>query len=1076
MLAQRVSVPTHVSQSVASDVDTGAVPSSQMMTLTVRLRPDAARTAALEELLAEQMAPGSVAYRQWLSPAEFASRFGATDAQIANIAEWLEANGLSVVGVSPSKLRLTVTGSSAHVASAFAVRLRRYIVPSPDGADTAQSYFANDRVASVPQEIGTLIANVSGLEDKPLLDKITVATTQGSLGTENVDPLNLIEAAVDANVASILTINTAACSADFAAADYAPYKSALQQAEAQGITMLATSACTARGTGSFPASLAEATSVVAPGATLSNAFAGITDRPAWQFADGLPQDGWREEPDVATPEITALAQTLSAIAQAAGTRLGNVAPVLYSLAKAPGLYAQPDDAPAGTWERVDGLGVVDLKKLAELFPRGTIGTSSLLAVSNYAPTHGSNLTLTATVTSTGGSGVPTGTVTFTSTQKGTIGTATLNSSGVATFSTNALPAGTYTTTSVYGGDATYAGSTSGVATITVAGEPSLITATVEPGAAVGGNAAIDVSVTSASGVGTPSGTVTVAPQGTTDSATASATLAGTNGTATATVLLPVFQAGQFTLLVSCMDSDPSFTCYSPISIQAVVGKGATTTSLAAAPNAPAAGVAYTLTATVSGATPAAASAGKGASFARVGGKARSGFTHSGALHPAATAAAAPTGNVQFMDGATYLATGALTAGVATYTGTATANTHSFNAMYSGDANYLTSSSTGTAATGTTPTSTTLASSASAISAGQSITFTSAVSSSASTAAITGTVTYTAAAQGVLGTATISGGMATLTLSTLTAGTYTVTATYSGDATFAPSTSAAKAITVAAQATSIAVTSNVTSALAGLAVTITATVTGTAQSVAGAPSGVVNFYDTYNGVLSEVGSSKLSSAGANTSQAIFTNTGLGAGAHSIYAVYAGDASYSGSTSAAIPLGITDFSAAFSPAAISLTAGQKGQATLTVSYLGGFAGTVSLACTPPPNVELTCSFSPSTLNAASTATLTIGTVAPSNVSGSHVSDATMGRLAGGAILAVLLLVVRPRRLRVYPQLYLLVFALAAAAMVGCSSGTTAAPATPTDPGSSLGTQLLSITAAGSDGTNTVRHDLQYQVTVQ
>jgi hypothetical protein len=319
-------------------------------------------------------------------------------------------------------------------------------------------------------------------------------------------------------------------------------------------------------------------------------------------------------------------------------------------------------------------------------------------------------------------------------------------------------------------------------------------------------------------------------------------------------------------------------------------------------------------------------------------------------------------------------------------------------------------------------------------------------------------------------------MATLTLSTLTAGTYTVTATYSGDATFAPSTSAAKVITVAAQSTSIEVTSNVTSALAGLSVALTATVTGTAQGATGAPTGTVNFYDTYNGVLSAVGSSKLASAGANTSQATLTTTGLGAGAHSIYAVYAGDANYGGSTSAAIPLGITDFSAAFSPASLSLTPGQTGQATLTVSYLGGFAGSVNLACTPQPNVELTCSFSPSMLNAAGTATLTIGTVAPSHVSGPHISDATMGRFAGGAVLGILLMLVRPRRLRVYPQLYLLLLALSAATLFGCSSGTTTGPATPTDPGSSLGTQLLSITAAGSNGSNTVRHDLQYQVTVQ
>ena len=85
---------------------------------------------------------------------------------------------------------------------------------------------------------------------------------------------------------------------------------------------------------------------------------------------------------------------------------------------------------------------------------------------------------------------------------------------------NSLAGGTYTLTSVYGGDSTYTGSTSGIATVTVVGEVSVITATVSPGAAVGGNASIVVSVTSVSGVGTPGGTVTVAPQGTKDFDTA----------------------------------------------------------------------------------------------------------------------------------------------------------------------------------------------------------------------------------------------------------------------------------------------------------------------------------------------------------------------------------------------------------------------------------------------------------------------------------------------------------------------------------------------------------------------------
>jgi hypothetical protein len=1036
-----------------------------MLTLTLRLDPGAEREGALDELIAAQSTPGSPQYRQWLSPAEFGSRFGASDDRIAAVATWLESNGLTVTAVSPSKLRLTVAGSGARVEAAFGARLRMYRGESDASGDTTL-HFASVGPTSVPQPIAALLAGVSGLE--------------GQAGGSTDDPLTAVEHIVDGNAESIVSVGTKACSSAFAPSEVELWRTALKQAEAQGITVLAATGCGADGASS-PASLPEVTAVVLPNTGLAaTVVEGVAARPSWQFAEGLPPDGWREEPDAAVSSESALVAALAGISRTAGTRLGNVAPVLYALAKSPGLFTQQDgtidETRTGRWERPNGLGTVDLKRLADLFPRGSIGTSSLLTVSNYAPYHGQPLTLTATVTSTGGSGVPTGTVTFTSTQKGTLGTATLNASGVAMFTSNSLEAGMYTTTSVYSGDATYVGSTSGVATITILGELSLITATVEPGAAVGGNAAVDVSITSASGVGTPSGTVTVAPQGTTNPATAKATLTGSNGTATATVLLPVEQAGEFTLLVSCSDPDPSFTCYSPVSVQMSVGKGATTTALSGSPVDPAAGQPYTLTASVSGTGRAASSS----SMANRASARRRSFRPS-ANSLDTSAYSGPTGNVQFMDGTQYLATAALASGVATFMGTSNSSTHSFSAMYSGDANYGTSSSNAVTTTGTTPTSTSVTASASSIGVGQSVTFSATVTATGVPPTMTGTITFTAVGQGVLGTAAVTKGAATLTLATLAAGSYSVTASYSGDSVFAPSTSTmAVTVSVAAGASTIAVTSNVASALSGVAVLLTATVTG---SAAGAPSGKVSVYDSFGGVLSVLGSATLASQTMSTSVASLSVTGLAAGSHSIYAVYAGDSTYLGSTSPAITLGSTSYAITLMPTTLTLKQGQAGQATLSVSYQGGFGGTVSFGCVPPANIEMTCSFSPTELTAGGSTTLAVGTVAPISVSGGEESEAVHpGRLGvslTGEVAFALLLLGRRRRL---PSVLLLLLAMSALlGATGCSGtnlGQSGAPTpiAPSDPGTALGTQLLSITTAGSDGVNTVRHDFQYQVTVQ
>ena len=70
------------------------------------------------------------------------------------------------------------------------------------------------------------------------------------------------------------------------------------------------------------------------------------------------------------------------------------------------------------------------------------------------------MTFTATVTvQAPGAGTPTGTVTFMDGAT-TLGTGTLNGAGVATFTTTGLSVGHHNITAIYGGDASFNGSTS----------------------------------------------------------------------------------------------------------------------------------------------------------------------------------------------------------------------------------------------------------------------------------------------------------------------------------------------------------------------------------------------------------------------------------------------------------------------------------------------------------------------------------------------------------------------------------------------------------------------------------------
>jgi hypothetical protein len=91
---------------------------------------------------------------------------------------------------------------------------------------------------------------------------------------------------------------------------------------------------------------------------------------------------------------------------------------------------------------------------------GKFATSTLLVSSLNPSTYGQKVTWTATVTPSG-SVTPTGTIKFTWSGH-TIGSATLNSSGVATLTKSNLNADAYPLTAVYAGDAVNLGSTSAV--------------------------------------------------------------------------------------------------------------------------------------------------------------------------------------------------------------------------------------------------------------------------------------------------------------------------------------------------------------------------------------------------------------------------------------------------------------------------------------------------------------------------------------------------------------------------------------------------------------------------------------
>ncbi len=318
---------------------------------------------------------------------------------------------------------------------------------------------------------------------------------------------------------------------------------------------------------------------------------------------------------------------------------------------------------------------------------------------------------------------------------------------------------------------------------------------------------------------------------------------------------------------------------------------ASSTSLAAAPNPVDAGVSVTYTATVSSA-----------------------FT------------AAPTGSVDFKEGATTVGTGTVTAGAATFTTSyASAGAHVVTATYNGDSNYAASTSAPVTENVFNTTSTVLTGAPNPANVDATVTYTATVTSPQG-GTPSGSVTFKEGATTV-GTGTLASGVATFSTSYGTLGSHTLTAVYGGDSSYDPSTSAGFTENVLNGSTTSLV-SSVNPVGLGANVTYTATV---ASPQGGTPTGSVDFKD---------GAAVVQTVALVSGQAAFTTSYGTVGSHSISAVYSGDATYNPSTSATVVENVA--AVGLSAGDTSITEGNSGRKpiVMTVSLNAPSASTVTV----------------------------------------------------------------------------------------------------------------------------------------
>ncbi|MGA9670577.1 MAG: TIGR03118 family protein, partial [Terracidiphilus sp.] len=335
------------------------------------------------------------------------------------------------------------------------------------------------------------------------------------------------------------------------------------------------------------------------------------------------------------------------------------------------------------------------------------------------------------------------------------------------------------------------------------------------------------------------------------------------------------------------------------------------------------------------------------------------------------ASGTPTGAVSFFDGLTPLGSAPVTNGRASVVNTVplSVGSHVITARYSGDATFLLTKTTAPLQIVGLAETVTLDVPATAV-VGSTVTLTAKVSSTQ--AQPTGTVTFQDGAA-ALGTASLNpSGTATLSLNSLTPGTHTIVAVYSGDFAFQIGMSSPATLTVqtaaapgpTATTTTLSIASGGNSVSSGGSVAIGSQVTLTAAVMAGTtpvPQGQVNFCDASAPSCTDIhllGSAQLIDAGQGIGTVVF-RFHPGIGNHSYKAVFAGtprgSTAYAASTSSTVALIVTG---SFPTKTSLVGSGTQGNYSLTATVTGlvnasGVAapsGTVSFLDTSSGNISL------------------------------------------------------------------------------------------------------------------------------
>ena len=157
--SQTVTLKGNVHHKARPQYDQGPVdPAMRLGYITLLTVPTASQRQALTELVAQQQDRKSANYRKWLTPEQWADRFGLSQGDVRKLTDWLKSQGFTIKNVARGRNWINFSGTASQVQSAFGTEIHRYNV---DG----EMHIANATAPRIPASLSGIVVGMRGLHD-----------------------------------------------------------------------------------------------------------------------------------------------------------------------------------------------------------------------------------------------------------------------------------------------------------------------------------------------------------------------------------------------------------------------------------------------------------------------------------------------------------------------------------------------------------------------------------------------------------------------------------------------------------------------------------------------------------------------------------------------------------------------------------------------------------------------------------------------------------------------------------------------------------------------------------------------